>query len=132
MARWIAFDQQTSSLLRSSLAQGTTVETFGRGPVDYALAKPNAVVTLLPSAGDSNVGIAIFRWPRERFAKAMAAARPQTGRPQTGRPQTGRPQTGRPQSGKTRVTGFLGLSDEVLMEDEPQEKKSWWRRFWEE
>ena len=113
MARWIAFDQQTSSLLRSSLAQGTTVETFGRGPVDYALAKPNAVVTLLPSAGDSNVGIAIFRWPRERFAKAVAAALPK-------------------KSGKTRVTGFLGLSDEVLMEDEPQEKKSWWRRFWEE
>lgn len=112
MARWIAFDQQTSSLLRSSLAQGTTVETFGRGPVDYALAKPNAVVTLLPSAGDSNVGIAIFRWPRERFAKVVAAARPK--------------------SGKTRVTGFLGLTDEVLMEDEPQEKKSWWRRFWEE
>lgn len=112
MARWIAFDKQTSSLLRSSLAQGTTVETFGRGPVDYALAKPNAVVTLLPSAGDSNVGIAIFRWPRERFAKVVAVARPK--------------------SGKTRVTGFLGLSDEVLMEDEPQEKKSWWRRFWEE
>ncbi|HET9285637.1 MAG TPA: hypothetical protein VFR24_27105 [Candidatus Angelobacter sp.] len=127
MARWIAFDQQTSSLLRSSLAQGTTVETFGRGPVDYALAKPNAVVTLLPSASDSNVGIAIFRWPRDRFAKVMAAARPQTGRPQIGRSQIGRPQ-----SGKTRVTGFLGLSDEVLMEDEPQEKKSWWRRFWEE
>ncbi|HKR97689.1 MAG TPA: hypothetical protein VJW55_20090 [Candidatus Angelobacter sp.] len=122
MARWIAFDQQTSSLLRSSLAQGTTVETFGRGPVDYALAKPNAVVTLLPSVGDSNVGIAIFRWPRERFAKVVAAARPQSGRSQIGRPQ----------SGKTRVTGFLGLSDEVLMEDEPQEKKSWWRRFWEE
>jgi len=122
MARWIAFDQQTSSLLRSSLAQGTTVETFGRGPVDYALAKPNAVVTLLPSAGDSNVGIAIFRWPRERFAKVVAAARPQIGRSQSGRPQ----------SGKTRVTGFLGLSDEVLLEDEPQEKKSWWRRFWEE
>lgn len=112
MARWIAFDQQTSSLLRSSLAQGTTVETFARGPVDYALAKPNAVVTLLPSAGDSNVGIAIFRWPRERFAKVVAAARPK--------------------AGKTRVTGFLGLSDEVLMEDESQEKKSWWRRFWEE
>ena len=122
MARWIAFDQQTSSLLRSSLAQGTTVETFGRGPVDYALAKPNAVVTLLPSVGDSNVGIAIFRWPRERFAKVVAAARPQSGRSQIGRFQ----------SGKTRVTGFLGLSDEVLMEDEPQEKKSWWRRFWEE
>ncbi|HKV93112.1 MAG TPA: hypothetical protein VJW20_11255 [Candidatus Angelobacter sp.] len=116
MARWIAFDQQTSSLLRSSLAQGTTVETFGRGPVDYALAKPGAVVTLLPSPGGSDVGIAIFRWPRERFAKVVAAAT---------RPKTAK-------AGKTRVTGFLGLSDEVLIEDEPQEKKSWWRRFWEE
>src|SRR5215467_6920464 len=68
MPRWIAFDQQTSSLLRSSLAQGTTVETFGRGPIDYALAKPGAVVTLLPAIGGPDVGIAVFRRPRGRDA----------------------------------------------------------------
>ncbi|HMC32384.1 MAG TPA: hypothetical protein VKL99_16230, partial [Candidatus Angelobacter sp.] len=73
MTRWIAFDQQTSSLLRSNLAQGNRIETFGRGPLDYALAKPGAVVTLLPSGG-SDIGIAIFRRPRLAKAESKPAA----------------------------------------------------------
>jgi len=116
MARWIAFDQQTSSLLRSRLqhlnpAQGTQVETFGRGPVDYALAKPGVVVTLLPSAGDGGVGIAVFRRPKQRI-KAVSLP---------------------PIHGMTRASGFLGLSDEAYLEEEPvQEKKGWWRKLWDE
>jgi len=112
MPRWIAFDQQTSSLLRSSLAQGTTVETFGRGPLDYALAKPGAVVTILPSAGGAHVGIAVFRRPKKRKPAAPVVL---------------------PQRNVTRATGFLGLSDEAVIDEEPvQQKKGWWRRFWDE
>jgi hypothetical protein len=116
MARWIAFDSQTSSLLRSKLqnsnwAQGTTVETFGRGAIDYALAKPGAVVTLLPAAGGIDVGIAVFRRPKQRI-KTVALP---------------------PVRGVVRAGGFLGLSDESVVEEEPtEEKKAWWRRFWEE
>jgi hypothetical protein len=111
MPRWIAFDQQTSSLLRSRLAQGATIETFGLGPLDYALAKPGAVVTLLPSSGGAHVGIAVFRRPRKRNSAASVLPKP----------------------GSTRATGFLGLSDESVIEEEPvQQKKGWWRRFWDE
>jgi len=39
-----------------------------------------------------------------------------------------------PSSGAIRAGGFLGLSDEAAFDDEPQvqQKKSWWKRFWED
>jgi hypothetical protein len=127
MARWITFDQKTFSLLHARLAQGTTIETFGRGAVDYALAKPGAVVTLLPVFGD-HVGLAIFR-PQPR--KAMVSPKPVNAAP---RPL---PMNSAVQSisanASTRAGGFLGLSDEPVYEEEQaQEKKGWWRRFWDE
>jgi hypothetical protein len=115
MTRWIAFDQQTSSLLRTHLAQGTTIETFASGAVAYALAKPGAVVTLLPAMGSSGVGIAVFRPPVTRRKPNQSAPLPVNA------------------FFSTRAGGFLGLRDEVVLEDEPeQEKKGWWRRFWDE
>ena len=113
MARWIAFDQQTSSLLRSKLAQGTTIQTFGRGAIDYALAKPGPVVTLLPAMGGADIGIAVFRRPSKTRRTTVRTA---------------------PVSANTRAGGFLGLSDEPVFEDEPvqPQKKGWWRRFWDE
>ena len=112
MARWIAFDQQTSTLLRSTLGQGTPVETFGRGPLDYALAKPGTVVTLLPAIGGGEVGIAVFRRPKKQRIKAVELP---------------------PVTGRTRASGFLGLTDEAYLEEEPvQEKKGWWRKLWDE
>jgi hypothetical protein len=117
MPRWIAFDQQTSSLLHTRLPQADRIETFGRGALDYALAKPGAVVTLLPSGG-SDIGIAIFRRPK----LARPVVKPAT----TAKVA--------PASPVTRASGFLGLSDEPLFEeDDPvREKKGWWRRFWDE
>jgi hypothetical protein len=114
MARWITFDQQTSSLLRSKLAQGTTIQTFGRGAIDYALAKPGPVVTLLPAAsGGPDIGIAVFRRPGKARPTNVWTAHV---------------------SANTRAGGFLGLSDEPIFEDEPaqEQKKGWWRRFWDE
>ena len=120
MARWIAFDQQTSSLLRSILAQGTRIDTLLRGPVDYALAKPNAVVAVLPASGGGDLGIAVFRPSRH-------VAAPQPARQNALPPRASR------RSETTRAGGFLGLSDEaVFEEDVEREKKGWWKRFWEE
>jgi hypothetical protein len=116
MARWIAFDQQTSTLLRSKIAPENRIETFGRGALEYALAKPGAVVTLLPSGGD-DIGVAIFRRPRPPARTGIQAAMARVA----------------PSSRTTRAGGFLGLSDEPVFEEEPvQEKKGWWRKFWDE
>lgn len=123
MARWIAFDQETASLLRSTLAQGTRVDTLQRGPVDYALARPGSVVAVLPVPGSDALGVAVFR--RAQAAVAQQAATAQLQRDPMTQP------TGH--HAATRAGGFLGLSDEPTFEDEaPQEKKGWWRKFWDE
>lgn len=116
MARWIAFDQETTSLLRSNLAQGTRIETLRRGPVDYALARPGAVVAVLPGSGNGSAGIAVFRRSKP------VAAQPQ-------RKTSALPERGN--HAATRAGGFLGLSDEIT-EETSQEKKGWWRKFWDE
>jgi hypothetical protein len=121
MARWIAFDQKTTSILRSTLAQGTRIDTLLRGPVDYALAKPGAVIAVLPAG--NGLGIATFR--RVRVAKQHRAAAEQPRHIPPAQPAAHR--------ATTRAGGFLGLSDEPVFEDEtPQEKKGWWRKFWDE
>jgi hypothetical protein len=123
MARWIAFDQKTTSILRAALAQGTRIDTLLRGPVDYALAKPGAVVAVLPATGGGNLGIAVFR--RMRAAVTQRGATEQRRSILPPRPAA--------QYASTRAGGFLGLSDEPVFEDEtPQEKKGWWRKFWDE
>jgi len=147
MPRWIAFDQQTSSLLRARLAQQAQqdrIETFGRGALDYALAKPGAVVTLLPTVG-GEIGLAIFRPPRPaRVESRPARVEPQPERATVATPSVQPKATVaapapvtrasvRPSSGMTRAGGFLGLSDELFEEEQPaQEKKGWWRKFWDE
>jgi hypothetical protein len=116
MARWIAFDQETTSLLRSNLAQGTRIETLRRGPVDYALARPGTVVAVLPGSGSGNAGIAVFR----RSKPALAQPRKTSALPERG------------QHAATRGGGFLGLSDELTEDETPQTNKGWWRKFWDE
>ena len=76
MTRWIAFDPETTSLLRSNLAQGTRVETLRRGPVDYALARAGAVITVLPEPENGGLGIAVFRPSRHLAMHPSIAARP--------------------------------------------------------
>jgi len=123
MARWIAFDQKTTNILRSTLAQGTRIDTLLRGPVDYALAKPSTVIALLPATGGGDLGIAVFR--RVRAAMQQNPAAEHSRRIPPAQPAAHR--------ATTRAGGFLGLSDEPVFEDEtPQKKKSLWRRFWDE
>lgn len=121
MARWIAFDQNTTSILRSTLKQGTRIDTLLRGPVDYALARPSAVIAVLP-AGDG-LGIATFRRARAAVAQRVATEQLRSSLP----PRPGA------QYASSRAGGFLGLSDEPVFDDEPvPEKKGWWRKFWDE
>src|ERR1700704_1867858 len=122
MARWITFYQETTSLLRSVLAQGTRIDTLLRGPVDYALARPSAVVAVLPAPGDSSLGIAVFRRKPSVMAQQKAAAQLQRPIVQPKMPRAA-----------TRAGGFLGLTDEETFEEAaPQQKKGWWRKFWDE
>ena len=148
MPRWIAFDQETSSLLRTRLAQHAQedrIETFGRGALDYALAKPGAVVTLLPSIG-GEIGLAVFRPPRPAGMEPRPArVEPRPSTPRAEAPSAPARVTAAtlsaatrasvaPPSRVTRASGFLGLSDEsIFEEDQPvEQKKGWWKKFWDE
>jgi|SRR6266853_3345092 len=123
MARWIAFDQKTTNILRSTLAQGTRIDTLLRGPVDYALAKPSTVIAVLPATGGGDLGIAVFR--RVRAAMQQKAATEHLRRIPPAQPTAHR--------ATTRAGGFLGLSDEPVFEDEAAPvKKGWWRKLWDE
>jgi hypothetical protein len=137
MARWIAFDQETTSLLRTQLAQGTMIEVLRRGPVDYALARPSAVVAVLPATGTGGPGIAVFRRARPALAQRPAVAQsPMRQSPEqrsAAAPQRAATLQPVPHRAATRATGFLGLTDEPVFEEERvQEKKGWWRKFWDE
>ena len=162
MTRWIAFDPETTSLLRSNLAQGARIETLRRGPVDYALARAGAVITVLPAPEDGGTGIAVFR-PARHLATPVPGALPSaiSTRPAAAPPRapvtppvpvprtapttpsdvtqpasvTPPTATVQPKVSRTgtRAGGFLGLSDEPVFEEEVvEEKKGWWRRLWEE
>ena len=155
MTRWIAFDPETTSLLRSNLAQGTRVETLRRGPVDYALARAGAVITVLPAPENGGLGIAVFRPSRHLAmhpsisAQPAVAAQPvsapppsapvappaKVAQPASPTPPVPAASSTRPVAGRvgTRASGFLGLSDELFEEEEVvEEKKAWWKRLWEE
>jgi len=141
MARWIAFDQKTTNILRSTLAQGTRIDTLLRGPVDYALAKPSTVIAVLPATGGNDLGIAIFRRARATAKQKTAADQPRRIPPTQPANLRTEHQSEEHRSEErrsehrstTRAGGFLGLSDEPVFEDEtPQEKKGWWRKLWDE
>jgi hypothetical protein len=127
MARWIAFDQETTTALRSSLARGTKIETLRRGPVDYALARPGSVVAVLPATGTDGAGIAVFRRGRPVVVASKKIA-------ESLKPVELRKADVAPMDhASRRAGGFLGLSDEMYEEeDTPQQTKSWWQKLWEE
>jgi hypothetical protein len=106
MARWIVFDQVTASELRSRLPQEAVFEAPGRAALEYALANPKTLVTVLPLAVKSASAIVVFRPDRA---------------------QTGVPP---PTSFAVRATGFLGLSDEPVLMEEIPAKTKWWQRLW--
>jgi hypothetical protein len=112
MPQWTAFDEETSSVLRSKLPEEPVVEYSSTSALDYALNSKHSVVAVLPCRGFGQAGLAVFRWN----AVPVIASSPPPPAPAF--------------PGKTRTSGFLGLSDEPVFEDE-NEKKSWWKRFWE-
>ncbi|HLW54915.1 MAG TPA: hypothetical protein VKW06_18915 [Candidatus Angelobacter sp.] len=108
MARWITFDENTALELRSRIQSGSVFEAPGRNALEYALASSGNVVAVLSARVKNHCALAAFlRAP----AEPALPYRPRA----------------------IRATGFLGLGDEAIYEEEePQRPKSWWRRIWED
>jgi hypothetical protein len=156
MARLIAFDQKTAAALRREMPQHQTFEHGASDVADFAMGGPETLVAVLPV--DANrAGVAVFRRPR--VERPLPTHQPEVGAAQTEisvqRPtqETGsapeipaRPvdqplssssraeEPIEPAPSRIRAGGFLGLRDEAFFEEEqkPAEKRSWWRKFWDE
>jgi hypothetical protein len=111
MPHWTTFDEETLSALRSRLPQDAAVEHQPGAALEYALNCAETTVAVLPCGGIGEAGLAVFRWNRI---------------PEFSEPA---PEPATAQFTNSRPGGFLGLSDEPVFEEE--EKKSWWKRFWE-
>lgn len=106
--RWISFDEATYSALRSMHPREKVFEFPARSPVQYALESDNPVVAVL-AFGANDTAVVTFH---KRVTLPDSVAFENTG--------------------MTRAGGILGLRDEpAFQEEETQEKRNWWRRFWD-
>ena len=111
MPNWTTFDDETSSALRSKLPEQTVIELPGHSAMEHVLNRGETIVAVLPCRGLGQASLAVFRWNRLYVQVNDAPTTPLA---------------------NTRAGGFLGLRDEPFFEEEEsQEKKSWWKRFWD-
>jgi hypothetical protein len=125
MPRWIVFDQDTASELRSRLPQASVFEAPGRAALEYALNSPRSVVAVLPPSLGNVSAVAVFRPGRTLSRPATTSYGGLGGSGTAAAPV---------KSSRVRASGFLGLNDApVLEEDEEEEdeKRRWWQ-FWRE
>lgn len=107
--RWITFDQETYSALRSSHRRENVFEFPARSPLQYALESQNPVVAVL-TAGPNDAALVTFRRQRVALPDPIVFNI----------------------AANTRAGGILGLRDEPeFQEEEIKEKRGWWRRFWD-
>lgn len=108
MTHWVTFDHATSTALTSRLPKEAVVHVISQNPIDHALTGKETSVAVL-SVGVNHSAVVVFRWKQLHV-------------------RTDDPVAALP----TRASGMLGLSDEPAYTDEqPEEKKSWWARFWD-
>ena len=111
MPNWTTFDEDTSAALHSKLPEQSIVQLDGHLALEHVLKRGETIVAMLPGGGLGESALAVFRWNQVAAPAPIPAP---------------------PRSANVRATGFLGLTDEAFFEEEQgQEKKSWWKRFWD-
>ena len=116
---WIAFDEVTHDALNRLRQSGDQV-TFSSGdPLDYALRNEKSSIVLLPS-GDEVVLLTI----KHNLINNQITAEEISSQPEPFEPKV--------EAGIHYVGGgFLGLSDEVALDEEPEQRKSWWKKLFD-
>ena len=110
MPDWTTFDDETTATLRSRVAEPNIEQRPAHLALEHLLQRGDTVVAVLPGGMLDQAALAVFRWNRIPLVQQPAP----------------------PPRVKTHAGGFLGLTDEPDFEEEEiQEKKNWWRRFWD-
>jgi len=111
MPNWTTFDDETSAALRSRIPEPAIDQRPAHLALEHVLQRGETLVAVLPGGMLDQAALAVFRWNQVR-------------------PEPAPIRTSNMRN--TRAGGFLGLTDEPAFEEEEfQEKKSWWKRFWD-
>lgn len=115
MARWIAFDEESTAI---AAAQTGMAVSFKQGDaLEDALASSKPAVVLLP--GETSEEIVVVEL---RPTPMATGAEPPPPRQESSQPNLA------DEPVAYEASGFLGLSDEPVFEQEPVKKK-WWQRL---
>ena len=123
---WIAFDEVTHDALNRLREADDQVGFSSDDPLDYALRIERSSVVLLPS-GDEVVLLTI----KHNIVNNDNSPEEIPSRPES-ESESSQPEPGeaKPESGIHYIGGgFLGLSDEVALDEEPEQRKRWWKKL---
>ncbi len=115
MARWIAFDEESTAL---AAAQSGMAVSFQRGDaLATALASSKPAVVLVPGDSSDEVIVVELR-PNPAIRSALFPSRQEVSQTDSAESPVG-----------LEASGFLGLSDAPVFEQEETGKKTWWKRL---
>jgi hypothetical protein len=119
MVRWIAFDDETAEAVIGRFKRGAAEIREGEQPLGAALRYGRPSVLILPAKATGRVLLVSIE-PKTNASSTTKAHSTTTSK------------THAPAPVRYQATGFLGLTDEPVFEEEepetPPKKKSWWPR----
>jgi len=111
MSRWVVFDQATADAVPppagSSLELHHDPQMQPASVVALAMGATGSSVALVPAADGEHTLVMRFL----RHSRPQPAAKPQQS------------------ATRTAPAGFLGLSDELVLDDQPEPPKNWWQKL---
>lgn len=113
---WVVFDDVTRNLLGGEPGAPAPLEVGSGEPLAYALSKGQDCVVLLPATADGQVLLlTVKRHDRQPKIAAPPAQTQKAAEP-----------------GIHYVSGgFLGLTDEVALEESQEVRRTWWKRLFD-
>lgn len=146
MPRYLTFDEKTASTLRDQVPEHKVFEHGADDALDYALGTDRNLVAVMPGGAARQAAVAVFR-KRKTSAQAAPSVEVRRSVLPERKPlveeRTPFIDARNPvasvvplrENRAFRTSGFLGLSDESLFEEEQpavSKKQSWWRKLWPE
>ena len=133
MAEWIALDETTRLALRDALGAQGTVSMRSGSALKAALDSGQDCAVVLPGEGENTARlVSIKRQSRPVDAPPEpVAAEPVGAEARELAFDYVSPEKMEKSPAHNEATGFLGLSDEVVYDDEPAPpaKKAWWKKL---
>lgn len=118
MSRWIVFDESSAHAVQTSAGVQPEIrpETVKAGKFFDMALESRASVAIMP--GEHARGAILMRVSRREQSRETAAGSPASNIAPARRPTS-----------NMAPAGFLGLSDGIDMDSEPEQPKKWWQKI---